>query len=248
MVLGIDWLHLHNPHIDWAAYTIAFPKYNAQPIACLPNQPVAQVSTCSLASISHAIHHGATAWLALLRTSTGAGDLITPSRWSALCDEFQDIFEDPGKPPPRQVKHRIDLLPGARPPAQRTYRMSPTELAEVRRQLDGYLEKGWIRPSTSPYGAPILFVRKKDGSLRMCVDYRALNAQTILDKYPLPRIEDLLDRLARANCISSLDLTQGYHQVQIEEGDIHKTAFVSRYGSFEFTVLPFGLTNAPSTF
>ena len=126
--------------------------------------------------------------------------------------------------------------------------MSPTELAEVRRQLDDYLQKGWIRPSTSPYGAPILFVRKKDGSLRMCVDYRALNAQTILDKYPLPRIEDLLDRLACAKCISSLDLTQGYHQVQIEEGDIYKTAFVSRYGSFEFTVLPFGLTNAPSTF
>ena len=82
----------------------------------------------------------------------------------------------------------------------------------------------------------------------MCVDYRALNAQTILDKYPLPRIEDLLDRLARAKCISSLDLTQGYHQVEIEERDVHKTAFISRYGSFEFTVLPFGLTNAPSTF
>ena len=126
--------------------------------------------------------------------------------------------------------------------------MSPTELVEVQRQLDGYLEKGWIRPSTLPYGAPKLFVRKKDSSLRLCVDYRALNAQTILDKYPLPRIEDLPDRLTRNKCISLLDLTQGYHQVEIEEGDVHKTAFVSHYGSFEFTVLPFDLTNAPSTF
>ena len=126
--------------------------------------------------------------------------------------------------------------------------MSPTELAEVRHQLDNYLQKGWIRPSTSPYGAPILFVRKKDGSLRMCIDYRTLNTQTVLDKYPLPRIEDLLNRLARAHCISSLDLTQGYHQVEIAAQDVYKTAFVSRYGSFEFTVLPFGLTNAPSTF
>ena len=125
-------------------------------------------------------------------------------RWDNLCTEFEDIFVEPGTPPARQVKHNIELYPGVHPPAQRTYRMSPTELAEVRRQLDGYLHKGWIRPSTSPYGAPILFVWKKDGSLRMYVDYHALNAQTVLDKYPLPRIEDLLDRLARAHCISSL--------------------------------------------
>ena len=133
LVLGIDWLRKYNPAIDWATYSVAFPQFTPAPIACLPTQPVAKISTCSLASISNAITHGATAWLALLRTSTGAGDLITPSRWDTLCNEYQDIFEEPGTPPPRQVKHHIDLHPGARPPAQRTYRMSPTKLAEVRR-------------------------------------------------------------------------------------------------------------------
>ena len=126
--------------------------------------------------------------------------------------------------------------------------MSPSELAEVRRQLDEYLSKGWIRPSTSPFGAPILFVRKKDNTLRMCIDYRALNRLTVLDKYPLPRIDDLLDRLSKARVFSSIDLAQGYHQVAIRPGDEPKTAFLSRYGSYEFTVMPFGLTNAPSTF
>ena len=128
------------------------------------------------------------------------------------------------------------------------YRTSPTKLAEVRRQLDEFLSKGWIRPSTSPYGAPVLFVRKKDGSLRMCIDYRALNKQTRLDKYPLPRIDDLLDRLCEAKVLSSINLHMGYYQIPMERGHEFKTAFVSRFGLFEFTVLLLGLCNAPSTF
>ena len=114
--------------------------------------------------------------------------------------------------------------------------------------MDDYLAKGWIRPSTSPYGAPVLFARKPDGSLRMCIDYRALNKQTRKDKYPLPRIDDLLDRLSKATVFSTLDLASGYHQVAIAPEDIHKTAFISRYGLYEFVVMPFGLTNAPATF
>ena len=141
-----------------------------------------------------------------LSNSPGVGESRTPSRWDMLCDQFPQLFAEPGTPPERDVKHAVDILPDSKPPAQRTYRMSPAELAEVRRQLDKYLEKGWVRPSTSPYGAPILFVRKKDGTLRMCVDYRALNKQTRLDKYPLPRIDDLLDRLSSARVISSIDL------------------------------------------
>ena len=116
------------------------------------------------------------------------------------------MFTEPGTPVERDIKHKIDLLPGATPPAQRQYRLSPVELAEIRRQLDSYLAKGWVHPSCSPYGAPVLFARKADGSLHMCVDYRALNQQTVKDKYPLPQIDDLLDRLAHANVISSIDL------------------------------------------
>ena len=114
--------------------------------------------------------------------------------------------------------------------------------------MSEYLEKGWIRPSSSAFGSPVIFVRKKDGSLRMCIDYRALNARTVRDVYPLPRIDDLLDRLTGARIFSKIDLRAGYHQVAITPEHMHKTAFLTRYGLFEFCVLPFGLCNAASTF
>lgn len=124
-----------------------------------------------------------------------------------LLSEFRDVFEAPGVPPPRSTRHRIDLVDPTRPPPRhRVYRMSARELAEVRKQLDSLLEKGWIRPSASPYGHPVLFARKKDGSLRMCVDYRTLNANTRVDRYPIPRIDELLDRLGSSKFFSSLDL------------------------------------------
>ena len=126
--------------------------------------------------------------------------------------------------------------------------MSPAELVEVQKQLGDYLDKGFIQPSSSPYGAPILFVRKKTGELRMCVDYRALNSQTIKDCYPLPRIEEMLDQLKGATVFTKLDLTSGYHQLGMSPDSIRKTAFRSRYGQYEFRVMPFGLCNAPSTF
>ena len=129
----------------------------------------------------------------------------------------------------------------------RQYRMSQTELQEVREQLDKLLAKGWIRPSTSQYAHPILIARKKDGTLRMCVDYRRLNSNTVVDRYPIPRIDDILDRLSGAKVFSKIDLQQGYHQVAIEPGHEHRTAFQSRWGLFEYTVMPFGLVNAPTT-
>ena len=219
MVLGMDFLSTYNPSIDWSAYSITFATQgNTYAVHCVPDKAVARVELASLDSVCNAVRHGATAWFGVLKETHADGDdsmsgvgESAPSRWDKLCQEFPTLFEEPGAPPPRAITHKIEVAPGAKPPAQRTYRMSPTELAEVRRQLDSYLAKGWVRPSVSPYGAPILFVCKKDGTLRMCIDYRALNKQTVRDQYPLPRIDDLLDRLSKARVISSIDLSQGYH-------------------------------------
>ncbi|KAL4011129.1 hypothetical protein IC575_028176 [Cucumis melo] len=123
--------------------------------------------------------------------------------------------------------------------------MAPAELKELKVQLQELLDKGFIRPSVSPWGAPVLFVKKKDGSMRLCIDYRELNKVTVKNRYPLPRIEDLFDQLQGATVFSKIDLRSGYHQLRIRDGDIPKTAFRSRYGHYEFIVMSFGLTNAP---
>ena len=165
--------------------------------------------------------------------------------------EFKDVFPEelPNQlPPKRKIDHAIDLVPGAEPPSRPTYRLSYVEMDELKKQLAELTEKGFIRPSTSPFGAPVLFVHKKEGTLRLCVDYRALNKVTIKNRYPLPRIEELMDRIAGAKYFSKIDLYSGYHQIRIKEEDVPKTAFRTRYGHYEFLVLPFGLTNAPATF
>ena len=168
-----------------------------------------------------------------------------------LLKSYRDVFPDelpPGLPPSREVDHRIELTPGAVPPSRPTFRLSATELVELKKQLEELVKAGFIQPSKSPFGAPILFVKKKDGTMRMCVDYRALNNVTIKNSYPLPRVDELFDRLQGAKYFSKIDLRSGYHQIRISPEDVPKTAFRTRYGHFEFLVLPFGLTNAPGTF
>ena len=154
----------------------------------------------------------------------------------------------PQMPPTRSVDHQIPLKPDMPPPFKGIFRLSQLELRELKRQLDQLLKDGKIKPSTSPYGAPVLFVKKKDGKLRICIDYRALNSQTIQNRYALPRIDELFDRFHGAKVFSKLDLTSGYYQIAINPKDRYKTAFRTRYGHYEFNVMPFGLTNAPATF
>jgi hypothetical protein len=161
--------------------------------------------------------------------------------------KFPDVMPEE-LPPRRQVDHAIEVMSGVAPPAKAPYRMNHEELRELKVQLKELLAKGYIKPSKSPYGAPVLFVHKKDGTLRMCVDYRALNKVTMKNRYPLPRIDDLFDRLSGAKMFSRIDLHSGYYQIRIAQGDEEKTACRTRYGSYEFLVMPFGLTNAPATF
>ena len=156
--------------------------------------------------------------------------------------EYTDVFDEPSSlPPPRSVDFSIELEPGTRPISKAPYRIAPVEMLELKRQLEELAEKGFIRPSVSPWGAPVLFVRKKDGSLRLCIDYRELNKVTIKNKYPLSRIDDLLDQLQGATVFSRIDLRSGYHQLRVREQDVHRTAFRTRYGHYEFVVMPFGL-------
>jgi hypothetical protein len=163
---------------------------------------------------------------------------------------YADVFPDelPGMPPDRNIELAIKLQSGTAPISKRPYRMPPAELAELKKQLQELLNKGFIRPSTSPWGCPALFVKKKDESLRLCIDYRPLNAVTIKNKYPLPRIDLLFDQLVRAKVFSKIDLRSGYHQIKIRASDIPKTAFSTRYGLYEYLVMSFGLTNAPAYF
>ncbi|GJW56829.1 putative reverse transcriptase domain-containing protein [Tanacetum coccineum] len=164
--------------------------------------------------------------------------------------DFPEVFPDDlsGLPPIREIEFQIELTPGAIPIAKSLYRLAPSELEELSGQLKELQDKGFIRPSLSPWGAPVLFVKKKDGSFRMCIDYRELNKLTVKNRYPLPRIDDLFDQLQGSQFFSKIDLRSGYHQLRVHEDDIPKTAFRTRYGHFEFTVMPFGLTNAPAIF
>jgi hypothetical protein len=164
--------------------------------------------------------------------------------------EYPDVFLDdlPGMPPDRNVEFVIELEHGTAPIFKRPYRMPPNELAELKLQFQKLHDKGYIRPSASHWGRPALFVKKKDNSLRLCVDYRPLNAVTIKNKYPLPRIDILFDQLVGAKIFSKIDLRSGYHQIKIRPSDIPKTAFSTRYGLYEYLVMSFRLTSAPAYF
>ena len=220
------------------------------PLAQDSNEPI-QISVISRSRLKAEIRKNEITelYLATIKTASDGPDLSAYPNW--IQNEYSDIFLEGlprGMPPERKVVHDIPLYPDSPPQFRGIFRLSQMELQELRKQLDQLIHDGKISPSTSPYGAPVLFVKKKDGSLRMCIDYRALNSQTIKNRYALPRIDDLLDQLYGAKRFSKIDLTSGYWQIAIAAADRYKTAFRTRYGHYEFNVMPFGLTNAPATF
>jgi hypothetical protein len=167
-----------------------------------------------------------------------------------VVNEFPYVFpkELPGMPPDRDIESVIELKPGTTPIYKTAFRMTTTELAELKEHIKELLDKDFIHPRSSPWGAPMIFVQQKDGTQRLCMDYRALNEVTVKNKYPLPRIDDLFHQL-RGTCVfSKIDLRLGYHQLKVQDCDISKTTFASRYGLYEYTVMSFGVTNAPAYF
>ncbi|KAJ9532097.1 hypothetical protein QJQ45_003814 [Haematococcus lacustris] len=261
IILGDEFLLAHKAVIDYGARTctIAGP-YNRRAVL-KPRTVTTQANTIGLSCITLSrakrdMRKGAKA--ALIHVSAANATPAAPQAAKehecsapikALIKQYAQVFDDlQGLPPERNIAHTIPLEPGAKPPFRPMYRMSPAELAEVEKQIKELLALGLIEPSSSPYGAPVLFVTKADGSLRMCIDYRALNKVTIKNKYPLPRIDQLIDRLHGATVFSSLDLQSGYHQIRITPEDVPKSAFRTPFGHYQFKVLSFGLTNAPATF
>ena len=258
VILGKNWLDYKNPDVNWPKNELTF-WHNNEVVVLTPalfDSTTQQECIISAVEASRAIEDGAMMYICALKPAPADANLKqTLQHYVKAIDELKKEFADvmpaelpPELPPKRFVDHRIEQIPGVSPVAQAMYRLSYEELAELKKQLTDLLEKGFIQPSKSPYGAPILFVKKKGGALRMCVDYRALNRVTIKNRAPLPRIDDLLERLNGAKYFTCLDLRSGYNQVRIHEEDVPKTAFRTRYGHYEFKVLPFGLCNAPATF
>nr|CAE05045.2 OSJNBa0049H08.6 [Oryza sativa Japonica Group] len=225
IILGMDWLAKHKGQIDRAEKSITLQGPGGKQVRFTSNTPTASRSILTCLQVT------------------------TLESVPIVC-EYPDVFPEEltSMPPDREIEFAIELAPSTAPIAKRPYRMAANELAEVKRQIEELESKGYVRPSSSPWGAPVLLVKKKDGSERMVIDYRALNEVTIKNKYPLPRIDDLFDQLKGARVFSKIDLRSGYHQLKIRTEDIPKTAFSTRYGLYEFTVMSFGLTNAPAFF
>ena len=260
-ILGMSWLETHDPIIGWKRRTIEIrtpgkvPRY-IRPIEdlCPESDRPEQITMISLKGLKRAQRRGqiAEVYAVFVRPESAAKAVEEKDpAVRALLDKYRSVFPPalPNElPPERGVAHRIELKPGSRPPPVRPlHHQSSKDLAVFDEYIREGLANGTIRVSKSPYGAMALVVRKNDKT-RVVVDYRALNELTIKNKYPLPLMDELFDRVHGAKCFSKLDLRTGFHQIRMAEEDIEKTAFRTRYGSYEYLVLPMGLCNAPGTF
>ena len=265
IVLGKPWLTKLNPQIDWTRNTVSFHhrgrKISLNAAHQSPPDPATLqgVQLLSHLQLKKAFHRKDEIFAAYVREADDPKKPQDPAFATAvpqepklqqLLKEYEDVFptELPAGVPNRSITHKIELVPGSKTPSMPYYRHSPGENDELKKQITELVNKRFIQPSKSPFATPVLFVKKKDGSLRMCIDYRALNKVTVRNAYPIPRIDELLDRLHGAKYFSRLDLNSGYYQMGVDKADVPKTAFRTRYGHYEFLVLPFGLTGAPATF
>ena len=248
VILGMDWLSSYRVQIDYGKGRLLFGRGKRPEMVYYGISPSMTVSLVAAMRVQDLFQDGEV-YLVTLSVSGGATNDEVKVEDIEVVQEFEDIFAPLKElPPPRSNPFTITLEPEAKPIAKAPYRMAPAELAELKKQLEDLLENGFIRSSSSPWGAPVLFVKKKDGSMRLCIDYRGINNITIKDKYPLARIDELLDQLKGTSWFLKIDLASGYHQIPIAKSDIMKTAFQTRYGQYEFVVMPFGLTNAPAAF
>ena len=247
VILGMDWLSRHHATVDCYRKEVRFCRLGQIEVVfyglrkTLPNSIMTAMKANKMLRKSY---QGYLAYAIEVRDSGSRMEDIPVVR------EFPDVFPEDllSIPPDREIDFQIKLTPGTKPISKAPYRMAPLELKELKVQMEELVSKGFVRPSTSPWGAHVLFVKKKDGSLRLCIDYRELNKVTIRNQYPLPRIDDLFDKLQGARAFLKIDLRLGYHQLKIRSEDVPKTAFRTQYGHYEFLVMPFGLTNAPTVF
>ncbi|KAI3701001.1 hypothetical protein L2E82_45642 [Cichorium intybus] len=247
IVIGMDWLGANDAKISCGKKIVSIRIPDGNKVYVYGDKRNHVPSLISAVKSRKCLLKGCCSFLAYVMTNEKEKKSIHDIK---VVRDYPEVFPDdlPGLPPERQVGFRIDLIPGATPIARAPYRLAPTEMRELMSQLQELLDKGFIRPSSSPWCAPVLFVKKKDGSMHMCIDYRELNKITIKNRYPLPRLDDLFDQLQGADYFSKIDLRSGYHQVRVKDCDVEKTAFRTRYGHYEFLVIPFGLTNAPAVF
>jgi hypothetical protein len=248
VILGMDWLTRHLAVIDGALKQVTLTPCGEGKVTYVGSRARSLPPTILVVEARKLIIGGDQAFLAFVVAPTmqakkNLEDILV------VC-EYPNVFSTyySGLRPQREVEFGIKCVPATNPISKAPYRMALSELKELKKQLQKLLDKGFIHPSISPWKAPVLFVKKKDGSMRMCIDYRKLNKVTIKNRYPLPRIDDLLDQLQGARVFSKVDLRSGYHQVRVKEEDIPKTAFRTRYGHYKFLVMSFGLTNAPTVF
>lgn len=260
LIVGADWLESHSPMwVHWQRKWMRF-THEGRRITLKGIRPT--LSKCKQVSVRKMrglLRRGAIQQAVQIQPVHQEQDLLAvhtteqedpiPPEVQSLLLEFEDRFRAPSSlPPHRPDDHTIPLIPGAQPVSARPYRYTPQQKDEIERQIKEMLRNGIIRPSSSPFAAPVLLVRKKDGTWRFCVDYRQLNAITIKNKHPMPVVDELLDEISGAKWFTKLDLLSGYHQIRVADEDVFKTAFRTHQGLYEFLVMPFGLSRAPGTF